>query len=105
LIIDVHHIDQQARANAFAGSIISITNVAGFLIGSIDLVTIFPFILNVGDQDVQLKILCFISTTMFCITVSTTCIFIKEEPTASNSQMSKKFVLSSIFNVLCIQLH
>jgi solute carrier family 45 protein 1/2/4 len=78
LIIDVHPIHQQARANAFAGNISSVTNVIGYLIGSLDLVHYIP-IVDEKDQDGQLKIFCFISILVFCITITITCFFVKEE--------------------------
>lgn len=83
LIIDVHPLHQQERANAFAGNISSITNVIGYLIGSLDLVKYIP-IVDEKDQDGQLKIFCFISILVFCITVIITCFFVNEHLVVSS---------------------
>lgn len=67
--------DQQNTANAWAGRMIGIGNVVGFLMGFSKLTSIFPFLGNT-----QLKVLCILSLFLLCITVFCTCIFIKELP-------------------------
>ncbi|KAI8875809.1 MFS general substrate transporter [Backusella circina FSU 941] len=79
LIIDLHPINQQERANAFANIISNITNIIGYFVGSLDLVHLFPLFVKEGDQDAQLKIFCIIAIVVFIITVTISCVCVKEE--------------------------
>lgn len=80
LIIDLHPINQQERANAFANIISNVTNIIGYFIGSLDLVHLFPSLVKQGDEDAQLKIFCIIAIIVFIITVTISCVCVAEQP-------------------------
>ncbi|KAJ9057605.1 hypothetical protein DSO57_1021018 [Entomophthora muscae] len=75
LIVDVLPVSLQDLGNAWAGKMLGLGNVIGYLMGYLDLVSLFPFL---GDK--QLKVLCFLSSMLLAVTLGITCFMIREIP-------------------------
>ncbi|KAJ2844916.1 hypothetical protein J3B02_004825, partial [Coemansia erecta] len=88
LALDIPPLEQQDMANAYAGRMLNLGSVTGYMVGFLDLRTLVPW-----KTASQMQALCLIATIVFMITIVWTCIAVREEPlaiaaTASNSQNS-----------------
>ncbi|ORX94511.1 MFS general substrate transporter [Basidiobolus meristosporus CBS 931.73] len=73
LIVDVLPPSKQESGNAWAGRMIGFGNVFGYFMGSIDLVSLFPFLGNT-----QLKVLCMVASLTLFFTIGVTSLCVKE---------------------------
>jgi solute carrier family 45 protein 1/2/4 len=97
LIVDSCVKGQQEAANAWAGRIISISNVWSYMCGYIDLTSWFPCFGNT-----QFKVLCSITSIWLGITIATTCWTTTENPTVKNKPNfgNREGVLSRLVGLL-----
>ncbi|KAI8978424.1 major facilitator superfamily domain-containing protein [Pilobolus umbonatus] len=75
LILDVPPLWQQDYANAWSARMSNLAMVAGYFVGFIDLLKYLPWL---GDS--QMKVFCIVAICVFCITISITCLTVKEKP-------------------------
>ena len=73
--MDVIPYEEQSAANAWAGRMIGVGNVAGYFIGYLDLPKMFPYL-----GSTQLRVLCAFAVIILGTTVFITCASVKEEP-------------------------
>ncbi|KAJ2745452.1 mitochondrial splicing system protein [Coemansia sp. BCRC 34301] len=81
LALDQAPLEQQDAANAWAGRMLSLGSVAGYLVGFLDLRTLVPW-----HSESQMQALCLIATIVFTLTVTWTCLMVKEEPQLSSER-------------------
>ncbi|KAJ2107831.1 hypothetical protein IW146_007124 [Coemansia sp. RSA 922] len=75
LALDLPPLKQQDTANAYAGRMLNLGSVSGYLVGFMDLRSLVPW-----HTDSQMQALCLIATIVFMVTVTWTCVFVREEP-------------------------
>ncbi|KAI9229419.1 MAG: sugar transporter [Piptocephalis tieghemiana] len=75
LIVDILPTEQQDDGNAWAGRMIGVGSVAGYLFGFVDLVKVFPW---VGET--QIKVFCAIAIVILVLTVAASCFVVTEVP-------------------------
>lgn len=85
LIVDSCVRDDQEAANAWAGRIISIANVASYVCGSIDLRCWFPYL---GSS--QFQVLCSITSFWLGVSIAITCWKTKDIPVIKSTLSTKK---------------
>lgn len=64
---------QQEAANAWAGRIVGVGNILGYLSGYLHLPKLLPFL-----GDTQFKVLCAIASMVLCVTLGISCLSVKE---------------------------
>ena len=74
LLVDSLPSAQQEDGTAWAGRMVGLGNVAGYFMGYVNLVKIFPFLGNT-----QLKVLCVLATLILLGCVFVTCYTVKEK--------------------------
>ncbi|RKP10038.1 major facilitator superfamily domain-containing protein [Thamnocephalis sphaerospora] len=74
LVVDTAPLDQQSRANAWAGRMIGVGSVLGYFAGFLDLVALFP---TLGKS--QMEVLCYLGSLAFTFCIGWTCLFVREE--------------------------
>ncbi|KAJ2757363.1 hypothetical protein GGI19_000082 [Coemansia pectinata] len=75
LALDLPPLKQQDTANAYAGRMLNLGSVSGYLVGFMDLRSLVPW-----RTDSQMQALCLIATIVFTVTVTWTCVLVREEP-------------------------
>ncbi|KAJ2063464.1 hypothetical protein GGI17_001680 [Coemansia sp. S146] len=75
LALDLPPLKQQDAANAYAGRMLNLGSVSGYLVGFMDLRSLVPW-----HTDSQMQALCLIATIVFMVTVTWTCVLVREEP-------------------------
>ncbi|KAJ2451354.1 hypothetical protein GGF42_004280 [Coemansia sp. RSA 2424] len=75
LALDLPPLRQQDTANAYAGRMLNLGSVSGYLVGFMDLRSLVPW-----RTDSQMQALCLIATIVFVVTVTWTCVLVREEP-------------------------
>ncbi|KAJ2829887.1 hypothetical protein FBU31_002606, partial [Coemansia sp. 'formosensis'] len=75
LALDLPPLAQQDMANAYAGRMLNLGSVSGYLVGFMDLTSLVPW-----HTDSQMQALCLIATVVFTTTVTWTCVMVREEP-------------------------
>ncbi|KAJ2019038.1 hypothetical protein IWW57_005161, partial [Coemansia sp. S610] len=67
LALDLAPLKQQDTANAYAGRMLNLGSVAGYLVGFMDLRSLVPW-----ETDSQMQALCLIAVIVFTVTVTWT---------------------------------
>ncbi|KAJ2454228.1 hypothetical protein EV183_001713 [Coemansia sp. RSA 2336] len=75
LALDIPPLQQQDLANAYAGRMLNLGSVTGYMVGFMDLRAIIPW-----KTDSQMQALCLIATAVFAITITWTCLAVREVP-------------------------
>ncbi|KAJ2904053.1 hypothetical protein GGI21_004346, partial [Coemansia aciculifera] len=75
LALDLPPLEQQDVANAYAGRMLNLGSVSGYLVGFLDLQNLVPW-----HTDSQMQALCLIATVVFTVTVTWTCVMVRESP-------------------------
>ena len=99
LIVDVAPQEFQNQANAWAGTMLGLGNILGYLMGFLDLPDLFPFF-----GSTQIKVLCALAILFFSITLCITCVSIQESAIASSSSKDRNIhpfgeILAAIRNL------
>ncbi|KAJ1937481.1 hypothetical protein FBU59_004734, partial [Linderina macrospora] len=86
LALDIPPLSQQDLANAYAGRMLNLGSVSGYLLGFMDLRTLVPW-----HAASQMQALCVLAIIVFVTTITWTCISVREEPlkhrdTSANEQ-------------------
>ncbi|KAJ2724334.1 hypothetical protein GGI07_002013 [Coemansia sp. Benny D115] len=76
LALDIAPLGQQGLANAYAGRMLSLGSVAGYLVGFLDLPELLP-----GGMS-QMQALCLVAVGVFALTAVVTCVCVRERPLA-----------------------
>ncbi|KAJ1835985.1 hypothetical protein LPJ63_000701 [Coemansia sp. RSA 2711] len=77
LALDIPPLQQQDLANAYAGRMLNLGSVTGYLVGFMDLRALLPW-----QTDSQMQALCLIATAVFAVTITWTCVCVREVPLA-----------------------
>ncbi|KAI8368615.1 major facilitator superfamily domain-containing protein [Choanephora cucurbitarum] len=85
LLVDSLPSAQQEDGTAWAGRMVGLGNVAGYFMGYVNLVKIFPFLGNT-----QLKVLCVLATLILLGCVFVTCYTVKEKVLDPDSSSRKR---------------
>ncbi|KAJ2810101.1 hypothetical protein H4S07_002867, partial [Coemansia furcata] len=80
LALDLPPLGQQDMANAYAGRMLNLGSVSGYLVGFMDLTSLVPW-----HTDSQMQALCLIATVVFTTTVTWTCVMVREKPLEEES--------------------
>ncbi|PIA16209.1 MFS general substrate transporter, partial [Coemansia reversa NRRL 1564] len=75
LALDIPPLYQQDLANAYAGRMLNLGSVTGYMVGFMDLRALLPW-----KTDSQMQALCLIATAAFTLTIVWTCISVHEVP-------------------------
>ncbi|KAJ2575442.1 hypothetical protein GGH19_002985 [Coemansia sp. RSA 1807] len=75
LALDIPPLQQQDLANAYAGRMLNLGSVSGYLVGFMDLRALLPW-----KTDSQMQALCLIATAVFAVTITWTCLSVREVP-------------------------
>ncbi|KAJ2851436.1 hypothetical protein IWW36_001075 [Coemansia brasiliensis] len=75
LALDIPPLQQQDLANAYAGRMLNLGSVTGYMVGFMDLRAIIPW-----KTDSQMQALCLIATAVFAVTITWTCLAVREVP-------------------------
>ncbi|KAJ2088116.1 hypothetical protein IW138_004455 [Coemansia sp. RSA 986] len=78
LALDIPPLHQQDLANAYAGRMLNLGSVSGYMVGFMDLRALLPW-----QTDSQMQALCLIATFVFVVTITWTCISVREVPLLS----------------------
>ncbi|KAJ1731912.1 hypothetical protein LPJ72_003698 [Coemansia sp. Benny D160-2] len=81
LALDIPPLHQQDLANAYAGRMLNLGSVSGYMVGFMDLRTLFPW-----QTDSQMQALCLIATFVFVVTITWTCVSVREKPLLSDNE-------------------
>ncbi|KAJ2796268.1 hypothetical protein H4R20_005587, partial [Coemansia guatemalensis] len=73
LALDIPPLYQQDLANAYAGRMLNLGSVTGYMVGFMDLRALLPW-----KTDSQMQALCLIATATFTVTIVWTCISVRE---------------------------
>ncbi|KAJ2688958.1 hypothetical protein IWW39_001837 [Coemansia spiralis] len=85
LALDLAPLKQQDTANAYAGRMLNLGSVAGYLVGFMDLRSLVPW-----ETDSQMQALCLIAVIVFTVTVTWTCVLVREEPLKQDESASAR---------------
>ncbi|KAJ1817930.1 hypothetical protein LPJ56_003953 [Coemansia sp. RSA 2599] len=77
LALDIPPLEQQDMANAYAGRMLNLGSVTGYMVGFLDLRTLVPW-----KTASQMQALCLIAIIVFMATIVWTCVTVREEPLA-----------------------
>ncbi|KAI9500172.1 hypothetical protein GGI25_002531 [Coemansia spiralis] len=80
LALDIPPLHQQDLANAYAGRMLNLGGVTGYMVGFMDLRALLPW-----QTDSQMQALCLIATIVFALTITWTCISVREVPLSADS--------------------
>ncbi|KAI9477185.1 sugar transporter [Coemansia mojavensis] len=86
LALDIPPLQQQDLANAYAGRMLNLGSVTGYMVGFMDLRAIIPW-----KTDSQMQALCLIATAVFAITITWTCLAVREVPLQGVSEWADMF--------------
>ncbi|KAJ2539785.1 hypothetical protein EV175_006304, partial [Coemansia sp. RSA 1933] len=75
LALDIPPLQQQDLANAYAGRMLNLGSVSGYMVGFMDLRALLPW-----KTDSQMQALCLIATLVFVVTITWTCVSVREQP-------------------------
>ncbi|KAI8323674.1 MFS general substrate transporter, partial [Martensiomyces pterosporus] len=75
LALDIPPLSQQDLANAYAGRMLNLGSVSGYMMGFMDLRSLVPWKTNS-----QMQALCLIATIVFMATITWTCVCVREVP-------------------------
>ncbi|KAJ2358979.1 hypothetical protein GGF43_000448 [Coemansia sp. RSA 2618] len=75
LALDIPPLQQQDLANAYAGRMLNLGSVSGYMVGFMDLRALLPW-----KTDSQMQALCLIATAVFAVTITWTCVSVREVP-------------------------
>ncbi|KAJ3279726.1 hypothetical protein HK104_001196 [Borealophlyctis nickersoniae] len=95
LIVDAVPSWQQEAANAWAGRMIGLGNVIGYLMGWLKLPVYLPFL-----GDTQLKVLCVLAIMWFTTTLGLTCWTVKEVPFVPDSRRPNRAWYAPLMDIL-----
>ncbi|KAJ2156056.1 hypothetical protein GGF46_005443, partial [Coemansia sp. RSA 552] len=80
LALDIPPLEQQDLANAYAGRMLNLGSVTGYMVGFMDLRALLPW-----QTDSQMQALCLVATAVFTLTITWTCVCVREVPLATNA--------------------
>ncbi|KAJ1720639.1 hypothetical protein LPJ53_004747 [Coemansia erecta] len=75
LALDIPPLEQQDLANAYAGRMLNLGSVTGYMVGFLDLRALVPW-----KTSSQMQALCLIAVIVFVLTITWTCVSVREEP-------------------------
>ncbi|KAJ1957595.1 hypothetical protein GGI12_004981 [Dipsacomyces acuminosporus] len=84
MALDIPPLDQQDLANAYAGRMLNLGSVSGYMMGFLDLPSLVPWKTNS-----QMQALCLVAIVVFITTVTWTCVSVKEIPATSVNEVEE----------------
>ncbi|KAJ2714235.1 hypothetical protein H4R19_001836 [Coemansia spiralis] len=75
LALDIPPLEQQDVANAYAGRMLNLGSVTGYMVGFIDLRALLPW-----KTESQMQALCLVAVAVFTLTITLTCVCVREVP-------------------------
>ncbi|KAJ5794760.1 hypothetical protein N7457_001359 [Penicillium paradoxum] len=91
-IVDNCPAHQQELANAWASRIVGVGNILGYIFGYMDLPKIVPFLGNT-----QFKVLCVLASFFLGVTITISCVYIKERDPRADGPVTDKLGMVSFF--------
>ncbi|KAJ2402909.1 hypothetical protein GGI23_000362 [Coemansia sp. RSA 2559] len=81
LALDIPPLHQQDLANAYAGRMLNLGSVSGYMVGFMDLRALLPW-----KTDSQMQALCLVATVVFVATITWTCVSVREVPLVAKEE-------------------
>ncbi|KAJ1889169.1 hypothetical protein LPJ81_006183, partial [Coemansia sp. IMI 209127] len=81
LALDIPPLHQQDLANAYAGRMLNLGSVSGYMVGFMDLRALLPW-----KTDSQMQALCLIAIVVFVATITWTCVSVREVPLTAKAE-------------------
>ncbi|KAJ2774575.1 hypothetical protein IWQ57_000757 [Coemansia nantahalensis] len=75
LALDIPPLEQQDLANAYAGRMLNLGSVTGYMVGFIDVRALLPW-----KTESQMQALCLVAVVVFVATITLTCVCVREVP-------------------------